>query len=212
MHLSAISEKFEQQNCILSLQDDSLMSSTGLEDQTNKLDQQQQFGISTVNNGKFANSLPVNFDLNNESSLVSDANLASTSKAAAAAANDTTDEQQQKQQEQQQQQQQPPAMTVAKYTGDNQLESRYGHVALTEPKLEPMLGAGCELQGKTNTFPVANSCCCCSDELTGHLDTMQDELDTLKDLLRGEGVSIDQNMLLGVSNCCWEYNLTSCLA
>lgn len=183
------------------------MSSTGLDDKANKLDQQQQFGISTVNNGKFANSLPVNFDLNNESSLVSDANLASTSKAAAAAVKDTTDEQQQKHQEQQQQ----PAMTVAKYTGDNQLESRYGHVALTELKLEPMLGDGCELQGKTNKFPVANSCCCCSDEVTGHLDTMQDELDTLKDLLRGEGVSIDQNMLLGVSNC-WEYNLTSCLA
>lgn len=28
---------------------------------------------------------------------------------------------------------------------------------------------------------------------------MQDELETLKDLLRGEGVSIDQNMLKGVS-------------
>lgn len=187
------------------------MSSTGLEDQANKLDQQQQFGISTVNNGKFANSLPVNFDLNNDSSLVSDANLASTSKAAAAAAiKDTNDEQQQKQQEQQEQQQ--PAMTVAKYTGDNQLEARYGHVSLTEPKLEPMLGGGCELQGKTNEFPVANSCCCCSDEVSGHLDTMQDELDSLKDLLRGEGVSIDQNMLLGVSNRYWEYNLSSCLA
>lgn len=206
-----ISNKWEmlKTNCILSLQDDSLLSSTGLEDQANKLDQQQQFGLSTVNNGKFANTLPVNFDLNNESSLVSDANLASTSKAAAAAIKETNDEQQQKQQEQQEQQQ--PAMTVAKYTGDNQLEARYGHVALTEPKLEPMLGGGCELQGKTNEFPVANSCCCCSDEVSGHLDTMQDELDSLKDLLRGEGVSIDQNMLLGVSNCYWEYNLSSCL-
>lgn len=103
------------------------MSSTGLEEQANKLDQQQQFGRSTVNNGKFANSLPVNFDLNNENSIVSDANLASTSKAAAAV-KDISDGQQQKQQEQQ-------AMTVAKYTGDNTLEARYGHVALTEPKL-----------------------------------------------------------------------------
>lgn len=38
-----------------------------------------------------------------------------------------------------------------------------------------------------------------SDEVNGHLDNVQDELDTLKDLLRGDGVSIDQNMLLGVS-------------
>ncbi|XP_017093716.2 heat shock factor protein isoform X3 [Drosophila bipectinata] len=35
------------------------------------------------------------------------------------------------------------------------------------------------------------------DEVNGHLDNVQDELDTLKDLLRGDGVSIDQNMLLG---------------
>lgn len=126
------------------------MSSTGLEDQANKLDQQQQFGISTVNNGKFANSLPVNFDLNNDSSLVSDANLASTSKAAAAAIKDTNDEQQQKQQEQQEQQQ--PAMTVAKYTGDNQLEARYGHVSLTEPKLEPMLGVVASCKARLTSF------------------------------------------------------------
>ncbi|XP_043641699.1 heat shock factor protein isoform X3 [Drosophila teissieri] len=35
------------------------------------------------------------------------------------------------------------------------------------------------------------------DDLHGHLDNMQDELETLKDLLRGDGVAIDQNMLLG---------------
>lgn len=99
------------------------MSSTGLEEQANKIDQQQQFGRSTVNNGKFANSLPANFDLKCENSLVSDANLASTSKAAAAV-KDITDEQQEQQ-----------AMAVAKYTGDNKLEARYEHVPLTEPKL-----------------------------------------------------------------------------
>ncbi|XP_017093717.2 heat shock factor protein isoform X4 [Drosophila bipectinata] len=38
------------------------------------------------------------------------------------------------------------------------------------------------------------------DEVNGHLDNVQDELDTLKDLLRGDGVSIDQNMLLGLFN------------
>ncbi|EDX15998.1 Hsf [Drosophila simulans] len=35
------------------------------------------------------------------------------------------------------------------------------------------------------------------DELHGHLESMQDELETLKDLLRGDGVAIDQNMLMG---------------
>ncbi|XP_033153134.1 heat shock factor protein isoform X3 [Drosophila mauritiana] len=35
------------------------------------------------------------------------------------------------------------------------------------------------------------------DELQGHLENMQDELETLKDLLRGDGVAIDQNMLMG---------------
>ncbi|KAH8355002.1 hypothetical protein KR093_003749 [Drosophila rubida] len=152
-------------------EDDSLLSGTGLDDQANKLDQQQQFGRSTVNNGKFAN-MPVTFDLsgNNENPLVTDANLASTSKAAAAVKDD-----------QQQQQEQP--MTVAKYTGDNVHETR-----LVEPTMP-----GMEFQYNNNR----NACCCCSDEVTGHLDNMQDELDTLKDLLRGEGVSIDQNMLLG---------------
>ncbi|XP_017010221.2 heat shock factor protein isoform X2 [Drosophila takahashii] len=38
------------------------------------------------------------------------------------------------------------------------------------------------------------------DDLHGHLDNMQDELETLKDLLRGDGVAIDQNMLLGLFN------------
>ncbi|KAM8711185.1 hypothetical protein ACLKA7_000337 [Drosophila subpalustris] len=138
-------------------EDDSLMSTgTGMDEQADKLDVQQQFGRSTVNNGKFAN-MPISFELsgNNENALVTDANLASTSKAAAAV-KEIANEQQQQQQEQQQQQQ---PMTVAKYTGDNVHDPR--------------------------------------DEVTGHIDNMQEELDTLKDLLRGEGVSIDQNMLMG---------------
>ncbi|EDW00741.1 GH20850 [Drosophila grimshawi] len=165
-------------------EDDSLLSNTGLDEQVavnQDQQQQQQFGCSTVDGGKFANA-PINFDLtniSNETALVSDANLASTSKAAAVkdVGNDQQQKQQQLQQQQQQQQQQQlqqqqqqkpqseqkqqqsPAMTVAKYTGDN------GHV----------------------------------DEVSGHLDNMQDELESLKDLLRGEGVSIDQNMLLGAA-------------
>ncbi|XP_064537828.1 heat shock factor protein isoform X3 [Drosophila montana] len=144
-------------------EDDSLMSSSGMEEQAAKMDQQQQFGRTTVNSGKFANA-PITFDLansNNENPLVTDANLASTSKAAAGVKDINDEQQQQKQQQQQQQQQQQPPMTVAKYTGDNGPDSR--------------------------------------DEVTGHLDNMQDELDTLKDLLRGEGVSIDQNMLMGAA-------------
>ncbi|XP_030554326.1 heat shock factor protein isoform X4 [Drosophila novamexicana] len=148
-------------------EDDSLMSSAGMDEQAAKLDQQQQFGSTTVNTGKFANA-PISFDLansNNENPLVTDANLASTSKAAAGVQDINDEQQQQKQQQQQQQQQQQP-MTVAKYTGDNGPDSRLSGV----------------------------------DEVTGHLDNMQDELDTLKDLLRGEGVSIDQNMLMGLFN------------
>ncbi|XP_064537826.1 heat shock factor protein isoform X1 [Drosophila montana] len=148
-------------------EDDSLMSSSGMEEQAAKMDQQQQFGRTTVNSGKFANA-PITFDLansNNENPLVTDANLASTSKAAAGVKDINDEQQQQKQQQQQQQQQQQPPMTVAKYTGDNGPDSRLSGV----------------------------------DEVTGHLDNMQDELDTLKDLLRGEGVSIDQNMLMGAA-------------
>ncbi|XP_023164881.1 heat shock factor protein isoform X2 [Drosophila hydei] len=141
-------------------EDDSLMSTTGMEEQASKLDQQQQFGRTTVNSGKFAD-MPITFDLTNSNTdnpLVTDANLASTSKAAAAA-KDINNEQQQQQQQQQ-------AMAVAKYTGDNGNDSRITGL----------------------------------DDVSGHLDSMQDELETLKDLLRGEGVSIDQNMLKGLFN------------
>ncbi|XP_034476399.1 heat shock factor protein isoform X1 [Drosophila innubila] len=162
-------------------EDDSLMSTgTALDEQANKLDQQQQFGRSTVNNGKFAN-MPINFEMagNNENALVTDANMASTSKAAAA-----VKEMGNEQQQQQQQQQQP--MTVAKYTGDNVHDTR-----LVQPT-----PSRSELQVNKSDFPIT----CCSDEVTGHIDNLQDELDTLKDLLRGEGVSIDQNMLMGLFN------------
>ncbi|XP_032586270.1 heat shock factor protein isoform X2 [Drosophila mojavensis] len=140
-------------------EDDSLMSSAGMDEQSAKLDQQQQFGRNTVHSGKFAD-MPITFDLTNSSPdnpLVTDANLASTSKAAAAA-KDNNNEQQDQQQLQPHQ-----AMAVTKYTGDNGNDSRIPAV----------------------------------EEVSGHLDSLQDELETLKDLLRGEGVSIDQNMLKG---------------
>ncbi|XP_031785474.1 heat shock factor protein 1 isoform X3 [Nasonia vitripennis] len=43
------------------------------------------------------------------------------------------------------------------------------------------------------------------EEVDTHLDTMQSELENLRDILRGEGYSIDANTLLGVSN--FERNL-----
>ncbi|OXU29238.1 hypothetical protein TSAR_007474, partial [Trichomalopsis sarcophagae] len=43
------------------------------------------------------------------------------------------------------------------------------------------------------------------EEVDTHLDTMQSELENLRDILRGEGYSIDANTLLGVSN--FEKNL-----
>lgn len=38
-----------------------------------------------------------------------------------------------------------------------------------------------------------------SDEVSGHLDIVQDELEGLKDLLRSDVYSLDHNTLLGVS-------------
>ncbi|XP_023037699.1 heat shock factor protein isoform X4 [Drosophila willistoni] len=107
---------------------------------------------------------------NNQSLL--DASLASTSKAAAAAANE--------QQQQQQEDEEADLMTVAKYTGDND-NNHEGTAA----------GQG---NGNAQQLLRMNSV----DDVHGHLDNMQDDLDTLKDLLRSDNVSIDQNMLLGL--------------
>lgn len=37
------------------------------------------------------------------------------------------------------------------------------------------------------------------NEMDSHIDNMQADLDNLKELLRGEGISLDANALLGVS-------------
>ncbi|XP_033251906.1 heat shock factor protein-like isoform X1 [Drosophila miranda] len=63
------------------------------------------------------------------------------------------------------------AMAVAKYAGENS--------AVREGSNGPLM--------RINSV----------DDVHGHLDNVQDELETLKDLLRGDGVSIDQNMLFG---------------
>ncbi|XP_030388184.1 heat shock factor protein isoform X3 [Scaptodrosophila lebanonensis] len=134
--------------------------SDGSVDAAYKLNEQQQFGRSTVNSGRFSNT-PLGFDItptsvssaDDGSPLLNDANLPSTSKAAAAAKGNGTSTEQQD-------------MTVAKYTGgDNGIAA-----------------------------PLRLSSV---DEVSGHIENIQDELDTLKDMLRGEGVSIDQNMLMG---------------
>ncbi|XP_033251907.1 heat shock factor protein-like isoform X2 [Drosophila miranda] len=66
------------------------------------------------------------------------------------------------------------AMAVAKYAGENS--------AVREGSNGPLM--------RINSV----------DDVHGHLDNVQDELETLKDLLRGDGVSIDQNMLFGLFN------------
>lgn len=96
------------------------MSTAGMDEPSAKLDQQQQFGRNTVNSGKFAD-MPITFDLTSSSPdnpLVTDANLASTSKAAAAAKDNNSEQQDQ------QQLQPHQAMAVTKYTGDNGNDSR----------------------------------------------------------------------------------------
>ncbi|KQS62063.1 heat shock factor protein isoform X2 [Drosophila erecta] len=142
-----------------------------------KLDQQQKFGQTTVSSGKFAS----NIDVPCNSTLL-DANQASTSKAAAKA--QASDEE---------------GMAVAKYTGAENGSSR-------DPNTGQLLKMASVLVDQKHSNPsrishnqAANSYCC-SDDLHGHLDSMQDELETLKDLLRGDGVAIDQNMLMGLFN------------
>ncbi|KAH8402052.1 hypothetical protein KR009_009488 [Drosophila setifemur] len=137
-----------------------------------KLDQQQKFGQSTVSSGKFASD----FDVPTSGSLL-DANQASTSKAAAAAKEDV--------------------MAVAKYTGgENAAPAR-------DPNSGQLLRISSVLVDSKRSVPCEvsynqdSNCNCCSDDVHGHLDNMQDELESLKDLLRGDGVAIDQNMLLG---------------
>ncbi|XP_017146450.1 heat shock factor protein isoform X4 [Drosophila miranda] len=66
------------------------------------------------------------------------------------------------------------AMALAKYAGENS--------AVREGSNGPLM--------RINSV----------DDVHGHLDNVQDELETLKDLLRSDGVSIDQNMLLGLFN------------
>ncbi|KAH8319682.1 hypothetical protein KR074_003626 [Drosophila pseudoananassae] len=136
-----------------------------------RLDQQQKFGQSTVSSGKFSNS----FDVSSGSALL-DANQASTSKAAAAAKAGATDD---------------GAMAVAKYTGGENNGARellrMNSVLVDKKPLGPS-----DFNNNEDAISYGYS-----DEVNGHLDNVQDELDTLKDLLRGDGVSIDQNMLLG---------------
>ncbi|XP_039482314.1 heat shock factor protein isoform X2 [Drosophila santomea] len=142
-----------------------------------KLDKQQKFGQTTVSSGKFAS----NFDVPTNSTLL-DANQASTSKAAAKA-----------------QASEEEGLAVAKYTGAENGSNR-------DPNTGQLLRMASVLvdQKHSNSTRIshnqaANSYCC-SDDLHGHLDNMQDELETLKDLLRGDGVAIDQNMLMGLFN------------
>ncbi|KAH8362347.1 hypothetical protein KR200_000758 [Drosophila serrata] len=159
---------------------------TGIEEAA-KLDQQQKFGQSTVNNGKFANNFGVPATSSSSSTLL-DANQASTSKAAAAA----------KAQAQAQATEEEAAMAVAKYTGGENGVSRdpnNGHQLL---RMASVFVDGINFSSRVVSHNQEHfNSSCCSDDVHGHLDNMQDELESLKDLLRGDGVAIDQNMLMG---------------
>ncbi|XP_070068601.1 heat shock factor protein isoform X1 [Drosophila takahashii] len=158
--------------------EDSSLLPAGVEEAA-KLDQQQKFGQSTVSSGKFAS----NFDVPTNSSLL-DANQASTSKAAAKA---------------QANEEEAAALAVAKYTGSENGATRdlNNGQLLRIPSV--LVDKKISHTSQNSHNQEANSYCC-SDDLHGHLDNMQDELETLKDLLRGDGVAIDQNMLLGLFN------------
>ncbi|XP_043641698.1 heat shock factor protein isoform X2 [Drosophila teissieri] len=142
-----------------------------------KLDQQQKFGQTTVSSGKFAS----NFDVPTNSTLL-DANQASTSKAAAKA-----------------QASEEKGMAVAKYTGAENGSNRDPNTGQLLRMASVLVDQKHSNSSRISHNQAANSYCC-SDDLHGHLDNMQDELETLKDLLRGDGVAIDQNMLLGLFN------------
>ncbi|KRK00030.1 heat shock factor protein isoform X1 [Drosophila yakuba] len=139
-----------------------------------KLDQQQKFGQTTVSSGKFAS----NFDVPTNSTLL-DANQASTSKAAAKA-----------------QASEEEGLAVAKYTGAENGSNRDPNTGQLLRMASVLVDQKHSNSSRISHNQAANSYCC-SDDLHGHLDNMQDELETLKDLLRGDGVAIDQNMLMG---------------
>ncbi|XP_015039637.1 heat shock factor protein isoform X1 [Drosophila pseudoobscura] len=156
--------------------------------EVDKLNQQQTFGKSTVSSGKFSSNfdVPISGSSSSSNSLL-DANQASTSKAAAATkatASGTEGE--------------AAAMAVAKYAGENS--------AVREGSNGPLMRINSVLVAEKpllvpraidNNLEAISPSYCCSDDVHGHLDNVQDELETLKDLLRGDGVSIDQNMLMG---------------
>ncbi|XP_017146448.1 heat shock factor protein isoform X2 [Drosophila miranda] len=170
--------------------EDPSMLSTDL-GEVDKLNQQQTFGKSTVSSGKFSSNfdVPISGSSSSSNSLL-DANQASTSKAAAATkatASATEGE--------------AAAMALAKYAGENSAVRegsngplmRINSVLVAEKPLLVTRAVDYNLEAISPSY-------CCSDDVHGHLDNVQDELETLKDLLRSDGVSIDQNMLLGLFN------------
>ncbi|XP_022228925.2 heat shock factor protein isoform X2 [Drosophila obscura] len=155
-----------------------------------KLNQQQTFGKSTVGSGKFAGNfdVPITGSSSSSSRSLLDANQASTSRAAAATKATATEGE-------------AAAMAVAKYAGENSAvrEGSNGPLIRINSVLvaeKPLLSP----RAVDNNQEAISPSYCYSDDVHGHLDNVQDELETLKDLLRGDGVSIDQNMLLGLFN------------
>ncbi|XP_036333175.1 heat shock factor protein isoform X8 [Rhagoletis pomonella] len=141
-----------------------------------KQQQQGQLGRSTVNSGKFSSFVARNN--NNGNGAASPSNGASTSAAAAAiaaAANQFSNGGKQ-------------ASNSGTLVSSQRAKSTNGNnMSLTKYKNG---GPGNEEIMRLST----------TDEVNGHLDNVQDELESLKDLLRSDGYSLDANTLLGTGD------------
>ncbi|TMW50483.1 hypothetical protein DOY81_004479, partial [Sarcophaga bullata] len=127
---------------------------------------QEQYGRSTVNNGKFSTHLSGSMPQNN--------GIQPSTSAAAGA-----------------------AVTVP--TSDSNNSQKYMTTLPSTSKINNSGVNGSNMaltKYKTNPEVMRLST---ADEVSGHLDIVQDELEGLKDLLRSDVYSLDHNTLLGVS-------------
>ncbi|XP_004534650.1 heat shock factor protein isoform X2 [Ceratitis capitata] len=145
--------------------------------QQQKQQQQLQFGRTTANSGKFSSF--VARSNSNDNGLVT-SNGASTSAAAAAAAAGN----------------QFANLEKESNNASSQISSLHGknnngdNMSLTKYKSGAAGGTGSEEIMRMSI----------GDEVNDHLDNVQDELESLKDLLRSDGYSLDANTLLGLFN------------
>ncbi|XP_017473926.1 PREDICTED: heat shock factor protein isoform X2 [Rhagoletis zephyria] len=136
-----------------------------------KQQQQGQLGRSTVNSGKFSSFVARNN--NNGNGAASPSNGASTSAAAAAI-----------------------AAAANQFSNGGKQASNSGTLVSSQRKSTN--GNNMSLTKYKNGGPGNEEIM--RDEVNGHLDNVQDELESLKDLLRSDGYSLDANTLLGTGD------------